>query len=215
VVLQFNCLNTLNDQLLENVTIRLETSDAYEIISYKPCQTLAYNVPGIAYALVKIPDDPTLVSATFECNMKFTVKDCDPNTGEPDSEGYDDEYALEVVEIEVADHVQRVLKPNFAASWEEVGSANELEDTFALSMPSLEEAIKNIVQFMGMQPCERSDKVVEGKSTHVLLLSGIYRGGHDVLVRAKLVFNDGGVAMQLTIRSSDASVPQVIAQAVG
>ena len=77
------------------------------------------------------------------------------------------------------------------------------------------EAIKNIIQYMGMQPCERSDKVVEGKNTHVLLLAGIYRGGHDVLVRSKLVFNDGGVAMQLTIRSTDASVPDVIAQAVG
>lgn len=215
MVLQFDCLNTLNDQLLENVVIKLETSDAYEVISYKPCQSLAYNIPGVAYTLIKIPDDPTQVSGTFECNMKFTVKDCDPNTGEPDSEGYEDEYALETVEVEVADHVQRVLKPNFSASWEEVGSENELEDTFALSMPSLDEAIKNIIQFMGMQACERTDKVVEGKNTHVLLLAGIYRGGHDVLVRAKLVFNDGGVAMQLTIRSSDEAVTQVIASAVG
>lgn len=215
IVLQFDCLNTLNDQLLENLTIRVETSDAYEIISYKACASLPYNVLGRAYTLVKIPEDPTQVSATFECAMKFMVKDCDPSTGEPEGDGYQDEYALETVEIDVADHVQRVLKPNFGASWEEVGSENELEDTFALSMPSLEEAIKNIIQFMGMQPCERSDKVVEGKNTHVLLLAGIYRGGHDVLVRSRLVFNDGGVAMQLTIRSSDASVPQVIAQAVG
>lgn len=215
IVLQFDCLNTLNDQLLENLSIRVETSDAYEIISYKACASLPYNVLGRTYTLVKIPEDPTQVSATFECAMKFMVKDCDPSTGEPEGDGYQDEYALETVEIDVADHVQRVLKPNFGASWEEVGSENELEDTFALSMPSLEEAIKNIIQFMGMQPCERSDKVVEGKNTHVLLLAGIYRGGHDVLVRSRLVFNDGGVAMQLTIRSSDASVPQVIAQAVG
>ncbi len=68
---------------------------------------------------------------------------------------------------------------------------------------------------MGMQPCERTDKVTEGKNTHLLLLAGIYRGGHDVLVKSKLAFNDGGVAMQLTIRSTDSSVPQVIAQAVG
>lgn len=33
----------------------------------------------------------------------------------------------------VADHVQRVMKPNFGASWEEIGPENELEDTFALS----------------------------------------------------------------------------------
>jgi len=39
---------------------------------------------------------------------------------------------------------------------------------------------------MGMQACERSDKVPEGKASHVLYLAGVYRGGHDVLVRAKM-----------------------------
>ena len=67
---------------------------------------------------------------------------------------------------------------------------------------------------MGMQPCERTDKPPEGKNTHVLLLAGVYRGGHDVLVRAKLAFNDGGVAIQLTIRSLDGTVPQLNVQAV-
>jgi len=216
IVFQFDCLNTLNDQLLEKIIIKMETGDAYEIISYKPCPKLSYNVPGVAYALVRIPDDPTQVTATFSCKMKFIVKDCDPNTGEPDNEeGYQDEYELEDVEVNVADHVQKVMKASFGASWEEVGAENELEDTYALSMPSLEDAIKNIIQFMGMQPCERTERPPEGKNTHVLLLSGVYRGGHDVLVRAKLAFNDGGVAMQLTIRSSDSIVPQIIAQAVG
>lgn len=70
--------------------------------------------------------------------MKFLVKDCDPSTGEPDNDGYEDEYALETVEVDVADHVQKVLKANFGASWEEVGNENELEDTFALSMSSIE-----------------------------------------------------------------------------
>jgi coatomer protein complex subunit gamma len=79
------------------------------------------------------------VTGTFNCMLKFIVKDCDPNTGEPDNdEGYEDEYALESVEVNVADHVQKVLKPNFAASWEEIGAENELEDTYALSMPTLE-----------------------------------------------------------------------------
>ena len=39
---------------------------------------------------------------------------------------------------------------------------------------------------MGMQACERSDKVPEGKASHALYLAGVYRGGHDVLVRAKM-----------------------------
>lgn len=65
-----------------------------------------------------------------------------------------------------------------------------------------------------MQACERSDKVPEGKSSHTLFLAGVYRGGHDVLARAKLVLKDG-VTMQLTVRSSDLVAAQVITSAVG
>ena len=35
--------------------------------------------------------------------------------------------------------MQKVLKPNFAAAWEEIGESNELEDTYGLSsMKSVE-----------------------------------------------------------------------------
>lgn len=34
------------------------------------------------------------------------------------------------------------------------------------------EAVGNIVKFLGMHPCERSDKVPENKNTHTLLLAG-------------------------------------------
>jgi coatomer subunit gamma len=82
---------------------------------------------------------------------------------------------LEDLEISLADQVQKVARTNFAASWEEAGAQNELEDIFALSsMQTLDEAVKNIVQFLGMQPCERSDRVSEGKSSHILLLTGNY-----------------------------------------
>lgn len=45
---------------------------------------------------------------------------------------------LEDVEILVADHVQKVVKSNFGAAWEEIGDENELEDTYALSSGSLQ-----------------------------------------------------------------------------
>ena len=36
-----------------------------------------------------------LVTGTFLNTLKFTVKDCDPATGEPDEDvGYDDEYVV-------------------------------------------------------------------------------------------------------------------------
>lgn len=36
------------------------------------------------------------VTCTFSNTLKFVVKDCDPNTGEPDDEGYEDEYVVRV-----------------------------------------------------------------------------------------------------------------------
>lgn len=35
--------------------------------------------------------------------------------------------------MNLSDHIQKVLKPNFAAAWEEVGDTYEKEETFALS----------------------------------------------------------------------------------
>lgn len=40
---------------------------------------------------------------------------------------------LEDLEVTVADHIQKVLKPNFGAAWEEIGDEFEKEETFALA----------------------------------------------------------------------------------
>lgn len=74
----------------------------------------------------------------------------------------------------LADQIQKVTKANFSAAWEEAADSHcELEDTYSLSsMGTLEEAVKNIINFLGMQPAERSDRVPEGKSSHTLFLAG-------------------------------------------
>lgn len=216
MVFQFNCTNTLNDQLLQNVVVQMETGDEVDVLNNVPCAKLVYGTPGTTYTCVGFSEDATQVTASFSCTLKFIVKDCDPNTGEPDDdEGYDDEYVLEDVEMVVADHVQGVVRTNFLASWDEVGDEHEMEDTFALSsMGSLEEAVTKITHFMGLQPCERTDRVPTDKSAHTLLLAGVYRGGIDVMVRAKLALKDG-VTMHLTVRSTDPIVSEVVMSAVG
>ncbi|KAF7249799.1 Coatomer subunit gamma-1, partial [Varanus komodoensis] len=216
VVFQFDCTNTLNDQILENVTVQMEPAEGYAVIGYVPAKSLQYNQPGTCYTLIALPEeDPTAVACTFSCMMKFTVRDCDPNTGEAEEEGYEDEYVLEDIEVTIADHIQRVLKPNFGAAWEEVGDEFEKEETFTLStVKTLEEAVSNIVKFLGMQPCERSDKVPENKNSHALYLAGVFRGGHDLLVRARLVLTDN-VTMQVTARSREELPVDVIMASVG
>ncbi|KAM5280186.1 coatomer subunit gamma-1 isoform 1-T1 [Ctenodactylus gundi] len=216
MVFQFDCTNTLNDQTLENVTVQMEPTEAYEVLCYVPARSLPYNQPGTCYTLVALPrEDPTAVACTFSCMMKFTVKDCDPTTGETDEEGYEDEYVLEDLEVTVADHIQKVMKVNFEAAWDEVGDEFEKEETFTLStIKTLEEAVGNIVKFLGMHPCERSDKVPDNKNTHTLLLAGVFRGGHDILVRSRLLLLDT-VTMQVTARSSEELPVDIILASVG
>ena len=83
-------------------------------------------------------------------------------------------WQLEDVEIGVSDHIQRAAKASFGTAWEEMGTMNELQETFSLpAIRTLDEGVRNIINFLGLQPCEWSDKVPEGKSSHSLLLSGI------------------------------------------
>ncbi|CAG2169094.1 unnamed protein product, partial [Oppiella nova] len=220
VVLQFDCTNTLNDQILERVNISMQVPEGFEIVSAVECPKLVYNIPGTAYICLSLEtDDINLFSTTFSnVTLKYTVKDCDPNTGQVlDDEGYSDEYVLEDVDLLVADYMQRIMKPNFMSSWDEMSPDCEVEETYALSnFKTIEEAIKNIVSFMGMHACDRSDKVPEGKSSHTVYLSGIFRGVDEVLVRSKLALSatTDGVTMKLTVRSQNQEVAQFIASAI-
>ena len=56
---QFDCTNTLNDQILENVTVQMETSDGFEVVRYVPAPSLPYDQPGTTYTVVQMPEDPT------------------------------------------------------------------------------------------------------------------------------------------------------------
>ena len=83
----------------------------YTLDQILPCPRLEYNVSGTIYVVLATPTDMSDWVGTISPTLKFVVKDCDPETGEPDSdEGYDDEYVLEDMEISMSDFVQRAMK---------------------------------------------------------------------------------------------------------
>ncbi|CAF4062432.1 unnamed protein product [Rotaria sp. Silwood2] len=83
----FHINNTLNDQLLEKVTVQMDGStEGVEVVHYTPYSLKKCNDMDTTYTLVKLPDDSSAVTGTLSCAMKYTVKDCDPATGEPDNE---------------------------------------------------------------------------------------------------------------------------------
>jgi coatomer protein complex subunit gamma len=202
VVLQFDCKNTLNDQLLTDVHVELEPSDenGWEIIESIPLPQLPYSQLGTTYAILK--DES--ITATFGATLKFKVVDVDPTTGEPESdESYDDSYVLEEVEIQLGDHIQGLMKANFSSAWESAGEENEVEETYSLSTyDGLQDAVQGLLKFLSMSPCEHTEKVSEGKSSHTLLLSGKFRSGQDVLAKVRLALDptDNSVTMNIIVR---------------
>ncbi|ALC45581.1 gammaCop [Drosophila busckii] len=218
VVFQFDCVNTLSDQFLENVRVELTLPEGFTQCAVIPCLKLPYNELQTTFVIVEFPQEVCFSTATFGATLRFAVKDCDPNTGEPDSdEGYDDEYMLEDLEITVADQIQKTKKTNFQVAWDAADSEEWLqaEDTFVLSaVNNLQDAVNTIIKILGLGAANLSEKVPEGTHLHTLHCSGTFRGGVEVLVRAKLALSEG-VTLNLTVRSTDQEVAELITAAIG
>ncbi|KAH8851483.1 Coatomer subunit gamma-2 [Schistosoma japonicum] len=132
LVLQFDCTNTMADQILENVYVSCEPDDSmFNIICTIPCKSLKYNSSGVTYVLIELPENIECHSATFMNTLRFTVKDVDSDPSDP---GLLDEYQLEDLVLGISDHVQRVSKQNFTAAWQELSPETEVEETYILHM---------------------------------------------------------------------------------
>ncbi|KAJ8687617.1 hypothetical protein QAD02_023411 [Eretmocerus hayati] len=221
LVLQFDCLNTLPDQLLENVRVTVDTQDIYSIVGEIPCDRLTYDEPGSTYTILQFPEDVNSSIVSFPTMLRFVVHDCDPTTGIPDTDqGYSDDYILEDLEITLRDQVRSlgVRNVEFSALWESAAQREfeEHEQIFALgaSVTTIEAAIQSLVTFLGLEPMEKSDRVKPGATQHTLLLAGMFRGGKEVIARAKLALTDQ-VTMQFTVRSSDPEIAELMISSVG
>jgi coatomer protein complex subunit gamma len=220
LVFQFNITNTLDDQILENCKVVLTELDEESVISV-PAPMVKYGEPVVTYTAIAL--DATDTSQSYACQLDFTVKDCDPETGDVDEDGYPDQYEIDELEVSLSDMMQAVDKPNFGSAWDELADASAAEETYELPFEGIEQAIEKIIAHMGMKACEKSDKVKEGKRTHTLYMSkrthtlymsGVYVGGHTVVARARLAF-DENVTLNLEVRGTDEETTELIATSVG
>lgn len=96
-----------------------------------PIPSLAAGTPGIVYVSHTRTDPSTYALGSFSCALKFVSKEVDPESGEPEEDGYEDEYSLEDVEVSAGGDW---IIPNyvaFNAEWERLASV-EVVETFAL-----------------------------------------------------------------------------------
>ncbi|CAI9769885.1 unnamed protein product [Fraxinus pennsylvanica] len=217
VVFQYNCTNTIPEQLLENVTVTVDASEAEEFsqVASKPLKFLPYDTPGQTFVAFEIPQGAPAVGK-FSNILRFTVKEVDPSTGEAEDDGVEDEYQLEDFEVVAADYMLKVGVSNFRNAWESMGPNYERIDEYGLGpRESLAEAVNAVTELLGMQPCEGTEVVPSNSRSHTCLLSGVYIGNVKVLVRLSLGI-DGAkeVAMKLAVRSEDENVSDAIHETV-
>ncbi|KAJ6832871.1 coatomer subunit gamma-2 [Iris pallida] len=217
VVFQYNCTNTIPEQLLENVTIFVDASEAEEFaeVASKPLRTLPYDSPGQTFVAFEKPARVPAVGK-FSNILKFIVKEVDTTTGEAEDDGVEDEYQLEDFEVMAADYMLKVGVSNFKIAWDSMGADCERVDEYGLgTRESLAEAVTAVVNILGMQPCEGTEVVPTNARSHTSLLSGVFIGNVKVLVR--LSFGIDGtkqVAMKLAVRSDDQAISDVIHEIV-
>lgn len=137
VVLQFEIKNTLPDTILEDVSVVAAPSeeDVLEEDFIVPAPKLVTNEPGIVYvAFKKVGGEKSFPVTSFTNNLKFTSKEIDPTTGEPEEGGYEDEYQVEDLDLTGSDYVIPAFAGSFDHVWEQTGAnGEEASETLQLS----------------------------------------------------------------------------------
>ena len=143
IFLQFNVSNTIPDTVLEQVSVimqpQADSGLTEDFIIPIPTLTSATS-PGIVYVSFTRDNPEEYVQASFQCILKFISKELDPSTGEPEEEGYEDEYQLEDTELAAGDYIVPTYV-TFASEWDRMRGGVSLTETFSLSaMESLKGA---------------------------------------------------------------------------
>ncbi|XP_047979348.1 coatomer subunit gamma [Salvia hispanica] len=217
VVFQYNCTNTIPEQLLENVTVIVDASEAEEFseVGVKPLKSLPYDTPAQTFVAFEKAEGVPAVGK-FSNTLRFTVKEVDTSTGEAEDDGVEDEYQLEDFEVVAADYILKVGVSNFRNAWESMDPDTERIDEYGLGpRESLVEAVNAVISLLGMQPCEGTETVPNNSRSHTCLLSGVYIGNVKVLVRLSFGMDaTKEVAMKLAVRSDDVNVSEAIHEIV-
>ncbi|CAF9940560.1 coatomer subunit gamma [Imshaugia aleurites] len=219
LVLQYEIKNTMTDTVLEEVSVVTTPADEEESLEEDftiPVAKLATDQPGTVFVSFKKSSDVAYPVTSFTNVLKFTSKEIDPTTGEPDESGYEDEYQVEDLELLGSDYVTPAFAGNFDHAWEQTGAnGEEASETLQLSSTkSIADATEQLTKALSLQPLEGTD-VTLSTSTHTLKLYGKTLGGGKVAALVKMAFSAKiGVTTKITVRSEEEGVAALLVGSV-
>ncbi|WFD24110.1 coatomer subunit gamma [Malassezia equina] len=206
VVLQYNVTNTLAESVLEDVVVVVSGLDEAGLTeeAVVPIPSLSAASPsGTVYVSLRRDASCPYPLATLSNTLCFVSKEVDPSSGEPEPEGYQDEYQTEALDLGVCDYIQPA-DVDFAATWDTLPAS--AVETFALTaLESLDASCATLLELLGMQALGGTD-TPSNPSVHTMLLAGRLAGlaGLElVLARVRMMYQPSeGVTMELAVRSS-------------
>ena len=214
IILQFNVTNTLEEQLLERVCVRCDVDDLEgpEVVTSVPAEVVKYGEPGMCFVVLSREGLPTgSVSAT----LVFSMKEVDPQSGDVEDEGFEDEYQLEDVDITFGDYVTRPPPSAFQRTFQELGSEFAGSCVFNLAaVKSIPEAIQGIMDSVGLFPAEGTDRASPAARAHTMLMEGMLPGDLRVMAVAEMQVRTEGLALKLSVRSPAQELTDTVLEAL-
>lgn len=215
IVFQFNLTNTLPDTILEQVSVIMNPPEEGLTEDFIIPIPKISNEPGIIYVSYTRTSPETYAVGAFNSTLKFISKEVDPTSGEPEEEGYEDEYQIEDVELGVGDYIIPTYV-TFTSEWDRLRSGATATETFQLSaLKSLKSACETIIELLNMEPLGGTENPTSS-TVHTLQLAGILCGGEgNVLVRTRMTYSaDQGVTIEMSARAETPKAVQLVMSAI-
>ncbi|KAF2703945.1 coatomer subunit gamma [Pleomassaria siparia CBS 279.74] len=216
IVLQYDIKNTLPDTVLLDVQMVVSPEDDGDVQVEEefiiPAPKLVTNEPGTVYVSFKrLETESQFIATSFTNVLKFTSKEIDPSTGEPeDGDGYDDEYQVEDLDLNGADYVVPAFAGSFDNVWEQANGDSAVETLQLSNIKSIADATEQLTKTLSLQALEGTD-ISLSTSTHTLKLYGKTITGGKVAATIRMAFSaKTGVTMKIEVRSEEEGVAALV-----
>eukprot|EP01091_Cochliopodium_minus_P016954 TRINITY_DN6512_c0_g1_i1.p1 TRINITY_DN6512_c0_g1~~TRINITY_DN6512_c0_g1_i1.p1 ORF type:complete len:903 (-),score=286.64 TRINITY_DN6512_c0_g1_i1:47-2755(-) len=217
ILFHFICKNTIEEQQLENVSVRLEAddqiSDSLTLVSTVQAKKLRYGSTSHCFVCFE-KEESSFPTGSFTSTLKFVMKEVDGDTGEPDEDdqGYEDEFQLDDLELSASNYIcKSEINNDWNDVWEQLGESAQKRIVFSLpNISDLSAACTEIINYLSLQPCNQSHKVPPKKNKHVLYLAGSFLGLFPIVVRARMKLDDNQANVEIVCRSSSEEISQMI-----
>ena len=170
VVLEFGVENTIEGQVMTDVSVRLALRDG-DAARWTPLLSLAapcipWGQSGTCFGALRFDPAGGVPEAAFGATVQFVAKDVEEDElADVDAiEGFAEEYPVEDVLLGFPDFVGRPAVSDFRGAWGQAGE--EAVEKATLPFEDVETAVRQIVEVMGLAPVEGSERVPMGVGVH-------------------------------------------------